>query len=83
MKSEPATHCLLLLILNLKYNLFSLATGVKWCGGLHLFGSSDRLPERDRFSVDASRWVYWAYSLSLGLVLFYIFNYAYIISHYA
>src|ERR1700728_527874 len=47
-KSEPATHCLLLLILNLKYNLFSLATGVKWCGGLRLFGSSDHLPaERD------------------------------------
>ena len=39
-KSELATlTCLLLLILNLKYNLFSLATGVKWCGGLRLFGT--------------------------------------------
>lgn len=27
---------LLLLILNLKYNLFFLATGVKWCGSLRL-----------------------------------------------
>src|SRR6202050_3000281 len=48
-KSEPATYCLclLLLILNLKYDLFSLATGIKWCGNLHLFGSSDHLPKHD------------------------------------
>jgi hypothetical protein len=46
-KSEPIIHCLLLLILNLKYNLFSLVTGIKWCGSLHLFGSSNCLPECD------------------------------------
>ena len=65
--SEHTTHCLLLLILNLKYNLFFLVTGIKWCGSLHLFGSSDHLSECD--------WILWFSHRSISLGFLALFHF--------